>query len=76
MIDLRFNAVTSQGKTRRTSLVPIAFRGQTTGRSLLALFLVTGLTALLVATRMFNAATLPTSVEIPFVFVVAGFVLG
>ena len=75
MIDLRFNAVTSQGKTRRTSLVPIAFRGQTTGRSLLALFLVTGLTALLVATRMFNAATLPTSVEIPFVFVVAGFVL-
>ena len=65
----------THGKSRRVSLVPIALRGQTTGRSVFALFLVAVLTGLLVALRLLSAPALATSVDIPLAIIVVGFAL-
>ncbi len=75
MNGLRLNAVNSQGKSRRVSIVPIALRGQTTGRSAGALFLVAVFTALIVGFRLLNEPALATAVDIPLALIVVGFAL-
>ena len=65
----------SQGKSRRVSIIPIALRGQTTGRSVAALFFVAVFTAAVVGLRLLNEPALATAVDIPLVLIVVGFAL-
>jgi diguanylate cyclase (GGDEF)-like protein len=73
MIDLRSDVVNSPGKFRRSLLVPIALRGQTTGQSAFALFLVAVFTVILFAARVYNTPVLATGVAMPGIIVIVGF---
>jgi hypothetical protein len=62
-------------RTRRSSLVPIPLRGQTTPASAIALLVMAGVTTLILIAGILHRPTLPTPIGWPMYLVVIGFVL-